>query len=49
MDIAHQRTFGGSSVRMTLVNLVLQMRGEEQVERVVDALSERGYEVRLDS
>jgi threonine dehydratase len=48
MDIAHQRTFGGSSVRTTLVNLVLQMRGEEQVGRVVEALTNRGYEVRLD-
>ena len=48
MDIDHHRTFGGSSVRTTLVNLVLQMRGEEQVERVVHALTHRGYEVRLD-
>ncbi|MGI9509012.1 MAG: threonine ammonia-lyase, partial [Geminicoccaceae bacterium] len=35
MDISHQRAFGGSSVRATLVDLVLQMRGEEQIERVV--------------
>lgn len=47
MDISHQRTFGGSSVRTTLVDLVLQMRGEEQVERVLDALTHRGYEVRM--
>ncbi|MEL6964555.1 MAG: pyridoxal-phosphate dependent enzyme, partial [Pseudomonadota bacterium] len=47
MDISHQRTFGGSSVRTTLVDLVLQMRGEEQVERVVEGLNHRGYEVRL--
>ncbi len=48
MDISHQRTFGGSSVRTTLVNLVLQMRGEEQVGRVIEALTHRGYEVRLE-
>ena len=48
MDISHQRAFGGSSVRATLVDLVLQMRGEEQTERVVNALAERGYNVRLD-
>jgi threonine dehydratase len=48
IDIAHQRAFGGSSVRATQVSLVLQMRGEEQLERVVLALSDKGYEVRLD-
>ncbi|MGI9506750.1 MAG: threonine ammonia-lyase [Geminicoccaceae bacterium] len=48
MDISHQRAFGGSSVRTTQVNLVLQMRGEEQRERVVTALTERGYDVSLD-
>ncbi|MEZ5932025.1 MAG: threonine ammonia-lyase [Alphaproteobacteria bacterium] len=48
IDIAHQRAFGGSSVRATQVSLVLQMRGEEQIERVVAALREKGYEVRLD-
>ncbi len=48
VDIEHQRAFGGSSVRSTLVSLVLQMRGEEQIDRVVAALTEQGYEVRLD-
>lgn len=48
VDIAHQRAFGSSSVRSTLVNLILQMRGEEQIGRVVTALIEKGYEVRLD-
>ena len=47
MDISHQRAFGGTSVRSTLVDLVLQMRGEEQIERVVTALTEKGYDVRL--
>ena len=44
VDIVHQRTFGGSSVRATVVELVLQMRGEEQVEQVLAALQEQGYE-----
>ena len=44
VDIVHQRAFGGSSVRATIVELVLQMRGEEQVEQVLTALRQRGYE-----
>ena len=48
VDIVHQRAFGTSSVRATVVELVLQMRGEEQVEAVVGALREAGYEVRVD-
>ncbi len=47
MDIYHQRAFGGSSVRATLVELVLQMRGEEQQDSVTQALEARGYDVRL--
>lgn len=47
LDIIHQRTFGGSSVRATLVELSLQMRGEEQADQVVLGLQERGYEVVL--
>ncbi len=47
MDIYHQRAFGGSSVRATLVELVLQMRGEEQQDNVTQALEARGYDVRL--
>ena len=48
VDIVHQRAFGASTVRTTVVELVLQMRGEEQVGAVVGALREAGYEVRLD-
>ena len=48
VDIVHQRAFGASSVRATVVELELQMRGEEQVGAVVGALREAGYEVRLD-
>jgi threonine dehydratase len=44
VDIAHQRAFGGSSVRAAIVELTLQMRGEEQVDRVLAALRSRGYE-----
>ena len=44
IDIVHQRAFGGSSVRATVVELVLQMRGEEQVEQLLAALRKRGYE-----
>ncbi len=47
IDIAQERTFGGSSVRATLVELSLQMRGEEQVDEVLDGLERRGYEVTL--
>jgi threonine dehydratase len=47
MDIVHQRTFGGSSVRSTVVELSLQMRGEEQIEQVVAGLRATGYEVEL--
>ncbi len=49
VDIVHQRTFGGSSVRATVVELVLQMRGEEQVEQVLGALEEEGYQARFRS
>lgn len=45
IDIEHQRAFAGSSVRATVVELVLQMRGEEQEDKVVAALSAAGYEV----
>lgn len=45
LDIDHQRAFGGSSVRATVVELVLQMRGEEQHENVARALADAGYVV----
>jgi threonine dehydratase len=44
VEIEHQRAFAGSSVRSTVVELVLQLRGEEQVDQLVAALSSRGYE-----
>ncbi len=47
VEIEHQRAFGGSSVRSTVVELELQMRGEEQVDQVLAALSAQGYEASL--
>ncbi len=47
VDIEHQRAFGSSSVRTTLVQLVLEMRGEEQAGMVIDSLREAGYDARL--
>lgn len=47
IDIQHQRAFGSSSVRATMVELVLQMRGEEQVEQVLGSLAQAGYEAKL--
>jgi len=47
VDIVHQRAFGVSTVRTTLVELVLQMRGEEQVDEVLSSLRAAGYDARL--
>jgi threonine dehydratase len=48
IDIGQQRTFGGSSVRTAIVELVLQMRGEEQADQVVAVLKQRGFDARLE-
>jgi threonine dehydratase len=47
MEIDHQRAFGGSSVRTTIVELELQMRGEEQADQLIAALATAGYEASL--
>jgi threonine dehydratase len=47
VDIVHQRAFGGSSVRATLVELSLQMRGEEQIDAVIESLRKSSYDVTL--
>ena len=47
VDIVHQRAFGVSTVRSTVIELVLQMRGEEQVEAVMQSLRDAGYDARL--
>ena len=44
VDIAHQRAFRASSARRSLVELVLQMRGEEQGEAVMQSLAAAGYD-----
>lgn len=46
IDIVHQRTFGGSSARAVVVDLTLQMRGEEQADQVIKALTARGLDVK---
>ena len=47
VDIEHERMFASSSVRATRVAVVLQLRGEEQVEQILAALTGRGYEAAL--
>ncbi len=47
IDIHHQRAFTGSSVRATGVDFVVQMRGAEQTEQVLETLGRRGYKARL--
>ena len=47
VDVVHQRAFGASSVRATRIEFVLQMRGEEQVEVVINTLKEAGYDAQL--
>ncbi len=44
VEIAHQRMFATESVRSTRVELVLQLRGEEQGSQILAALGGRGYE-----
>ena len=46
VDIAQQRTFDTASVRSARVDLVLEMRGEEQAEQVLAALATAGFEAR---
>jgi threonine dehydratase len=47
VEISHQRAFGASSARAAVVELVLQLRGEEQGDQVLDALGRRGFDARL--
>jgi threonine dehydratase len=47
VDIVHQRAFGTSSVKAAQVELVLQMRGEEQVDEVIAELTALGYKATL--
>jgi hypothetical protein len=47
MEISHQRAFGASSARAAIVDMVLQLRGEEEAGQVLDALSAAGFNARL--
>jgi threonine dehydratase len=47
MEISHQRAFDASSARAAIVSMVLQLRGEEEAEQVLEALSARGFDARL--
>ncbi len=47
MEISHQRAFGGSSARSAIVDMVLQLRGEEGADQVLGALRKRGFDARL--
>ena len=47
VEISHQRTFGASSARAAVVEMVLQLRGEEQAEQVLEALKLRDFDARL--
>jgi len=46
VEIVHQRAFSASSVRATVVEVVLQMRGEEQGNQVIAALQGAGFAAR---
>ncbi len=47
MEISHQRAFDASSARAAIVNMVLQLRGEEEAEQVLGALSAQGFDARM--
>lgn len=44
LDITHQRAFQASSARATVVQVVLQLRGQEQEEELQAALKNLGFE-----
>jgi threonine dehydratase len=47
IEIAHQRAFGGSSARSAVVDMILQLRGEEGAEQVLEELCQRGFDAKL--
>lgn len=47
VEIDHQRTFDAITAKSTLVELVVQMRGEEQAQQVLVALEQMGFSARL--
>lgn len=46
VDIEHRRAFGTSSVKQVTIELLLEMRGEEQVAEVTERLAAEGYGAR---
>lgn len=49
LDITHQRAFQASSARATVVEVVLQLRGQEQEDELQTALKSRGFEAVFES
>ena len=46
IDIEHRRAFGTSSVKQVTIELLLEMRGAEQVTQVIDRLGAEGFQAR---
>lgn len=46
VDVAHQRCFDATLARTTLIQFVLEMRGEDQVNAVTASLRAAGYKLR---
>lgn len=46
VDIEHRRLFGAHSVRTVTIELLLEMRGEEQTTEVLDRLAAHGFPAR---
>lgn len=44
VELEHHRAFAGSTVRATQIELSLQLRGEAELEALLSALNEMGYE-----
>ena len=45
VELEHRRLMQSSSVRSTVVEVLLQLRGEEQLEQILSALEAAGYQV----
>ena len=46
VELAHQRAFAGSTVRTTVIDVALQLRGSAQLDQLLGDLYAQGYEVR---
>ncbi len=47
IEISHQRAFAATSARAAVVEMVLQLRGEEDAQHVLEALRARGFNASL--